>query len=710
MSFSYYNITPLILSRYADELSPLPAPIRGAELFRHTVEDMPLSILPDDLIPGWYGFETRPELPDPIPQLPFQSFFTEEQARIRRELHQNFQMRGSYSTGHTCIDYGRIVSCGMEDVLRQVQTEAAKPELSEEKQIMLNAMERSILAVGIYSRRYRELAMQMAQNADSESNRNRLLRMANALERVPMQPAENFYEGVVAVWLMHVLIAIADQSWASISLGLMDQYLYPLYCKSLQSGVSRDDCKNVLKNLFLLLDSYGDGACALNIGGLSADGHDQMNDLSELLIEVEKEMRLRSPILVVRVHPDMPQSILDSVIDLSLFQIGQPTFYGELPCREAVRLRGIDPQEASTFSVNSCMGLVIAGREIADMWGCVINMHLPLELAVNAGKPFFGEMPFSLKTPPLAEIHSTEELLQQYEKYLFEILPVVFANNFRTAQEAAQNSPDPLLSALTDGCIERGLDRAIGAFYNTITVECMGTINTGDAIRAIEQLVFQQHAYTLPQLMEAVKTNFEHSPEIHAALRKCDKYGAGIREVDSICARLGNMMADFCESHSFANFRYLPSLHTIDANIGHGAALGAMLDGRKAGEPVNKNANPTVDALTANPTGHILSAASFPQNRYSGGQPIDLYFDRNNLSTPEQRAKIRQLILTYFDLGGLQFQVNSIDPDILQKAFDAPEQYPHLIVRIGGYSARFVELGRGTQLDLIQRFRAASAS
>jgi formate C-acetyltransferase len=133
-----------------------------------------------------------------------------------------------------------------------------------------------------------------------------------------------------------------------------------------------------------------------------------------------------------------------------------------------------------------------------------------------------------------------------------------------------------------------------------------------------------------------------------------------------------------------------------------------MLDGRKAGEPVSKNANPTLDALSANPTGQILSAAALPQTRYSGGQPIDLYFDRNQLSTQEQRDKIRAFLLTYFSLGGLQIQVNSVDPDLLQKAYDQPEQYPHLIVRRGGYSVRFSDLSRAEQADLIQRFRNSS--
>ena len=65
------------------------------------------------------------------------------------------------------------------------------------------------------------------------------------------------------------------------------------------------------------------------------------------------------------------------------------------------------------------------------------------------------------------------------------------------------------------------------------------------------------------------------------------------------------------------------------------------------------------------------------------------------------RDKIKNLILTYFDLGGMQLQVNSADIKLLEKAHKEPDKYPFVIVRRGGYSDRFNELSPAVREDMI---------
>ena len=153
---------------------------------------------------------------------------------------------------------------------------------------------------------------------------------------------------------------------------------------------------------------------------------------------------------------------------------------------------------------------------------------------------------------------------------------------------------------------------------------------------------------------------------------------------------------------------FIPSLHTLDSNVSFGNRLYTTLDGRLKGQPVSKNAGPTNDVRCSDPTGVILSAAALPQENFSGGQPIDLYFDPALLESKASRDKIKALIQTYFQLGGLQVQVNSVDIGLLERAYEKPEDYPMVVVRIGGYSRRFTELSKKSQLEFIQRFRQES--
>ncbi len=694
----YYNILNNVTCKYFDELKNYPPYIRQAKLFQYTTEDLPLKIKDADRIAGWYGYEDS-ERPQNLEQkqFPHNQVPGDEQKTLWETVLRDLKIQIKFTSAHTCIDYETIVRNGLTHYLSLV--EGALREHPEDE--CLCAMKISLNAVCNYADRFASVAYEKARDTESPEQKQRFERIHFALRQVPRLGARNLLEAVQSVWIMHSLIPMAEMSWASISIGRIDQYLYPFYEKHIAEGGTKEEAKEILKNLFLLLDSYGDGACAMNIGGMDAEGNDQINDLSRLLIEVEKEMLLRAPIFAVRVTPEIPEDVLDSLIDFDLFKIGQPTFYSELPCRKAVAKRGIPESAAVHFSANSCMGLILAGREFADMWGIKFNSHLPLELAVNYGKPINRDLDLNLATPP-ADVTTFEELLQQYDRYLSELMSVC-ANVYEAlALEQEVNYPDPLLSALTDGCIRSRRDRATGATYNTVTVETMGLVNTCDALSVIKELVFEEKKYTLSELITAARENYEGREDLLSDISKCKKYGMNDPDVNSLIQRLGSMVSGACQKTCHDNRLFLPSLHTIDVNVGYGRWLYATLDGRKSGEPVNKNANPSNLLKKVEHTSHILSAAAFDQTDFSGGQPIDLYFDRSWFGTKEMKDKIKALIRTYLQLGGLQLQVNSIDVDLLEKAHKAPADYPFVIVRKGGYSVRFNQMGAAEREEFIQ--------
>jgi len=606
-----------------------------------------------------------------------------------------------------CIDYETILKKGYRHYARKVKNELINCSEGGKK-TYLEAMLISIDAIGSFIERIRQLVLEKAASSLDRENRERFTAMGEALRKVPMAGADDFFEALQSLWLAHSLAAIADNCWASISLGRADQYLYPFFQK-LKSPEEREKAAAFLRHFFRLLDSYGDGACALNIGGLDIHGNDQMNGLSELIIDTEKTMRLRAPILAARISKKTPERIFDSLIDKSLFSIGQPTFYAEESCREAVRKRGLSEEDAARFSVNSCMGLMIAGEEIADMWGWLFNAHLPLEMAINGGKGLHGDLPFAVekKTDVPGDADS---LFTFYEFYCTQVLKVCLDLNRKTALETACSQMRPLISALTAGCIESGLDRAVGAKYQNVTVEAMGLVNTANAITAMEALVFDAKKYSLADFAAAASSDFAGFTELRRDIQACPKYGEGSDKADANARRLAAVFASACKKFDFANTRYLASLHTLDANVAFGGRLYSTLDGRLKGEPVNKNAGATNDARNSGPTAMILSAASIDQTEFSGGQPVDVSFLGGALSSSEGRAKIKALIKTYFGLGGLQFQVNCVDSALLEKAYADPKKYPDVIVRIGGYSVRFADMGKQSQLELITRIKSEEAA
>ena len=175
--------------------------------------------------------------------------------------------------------------------------------------------------------------------------------------------------------------------------------------------------------------------------------------------------------------------------------------------------------------------------------------------------------------------------------------------SYKAARHCAWNNPNPFLSAITGGCIERGQDRAVGADYETVTVETFGLINTGNAITALDTLVFKRHSYTLEDIIAAARHDFSGCECMRQEILKCEKYGTSSPLADGYCGRLMDIVSAACKERDFGNTLYLPSLHTLDANVGYGKNLYTTLDGRLKGEPVNKNAGPTNDVRTGVPTG-----------------------------------------------------------------------------------------------------------
>lgn len=706
---------------------------RETAILRKALEILPIGINDTDVIAGNYGPKfAEPELLEAIKKADEEEFAESEEYKVRDEEERlvsgRYMLFGIYTPSHTCIDYETLITKGLNYYKKRIE-KRLEQGIDRYGAEYLNAMLYSIETVAMYAGRLKDLAEQKLKETGEGTQRANLERMVEALSRVPMEPARNLFEALQSMWIMHTAIPTSERSWASVSLGRMDMYLLPYYEKWLAEGHGEQEAVALVSEFFKTFDAYGDGSCALNIGP-------DFNAMSEVLLKVEKTVKLRSPIIAVRMSHDTPDEIYDKYIDKELFDIGQPTFYGEEACNAAMVYRGMAPEEG--HSINSCMGMVVVGKELADMWGCCVNMNLPLELAVNYGRPILGEFPPSLRqftdkvTPePPIDLDAVE---RNYARYIRAVVQYVVNENRKRSAWVSINRPNPLLSMMLDDCIHYGRDRAHASFkalgdqarqlfhgteeefntmrqgrgvrYHNVTVLSMGFAHAADALVCMKQLVFEQKKYTLDDLMEAAADNYEspRSAQIGADMRNCAKYADGSGEADKYAVYILNALADACEACYDGNIRYLPTCHTIDANVQFGNCVYASMDSRRAGEPFGKNAGAVMYAIKNTPTDLCVSSAGLPCERFSGGVPIDIYVSENILSSKENRDKFRGLLRTYFDMGGMQVQVNSVSIDLLKKAYEDPESYPHVIVRKGGFSIYFTDMLREVQKDMIDRF------
>jgi formate C-acetyltransferase len=133
-----------------------------------------------------------------------------------------------------------------------------------------------------------------------------------------------------------------------------------------------------------------------------------------------------------------------------------------------------------------------------------------------------------------------------------------------------------------------------------------------------------------------------------------------------------------------------------------GSVIGALPDGRKAGNPLSEGISPVQGADRNGPTAVIRSAAKLDHIR-TGGTLLNQKFLPQVLADDAGITKLAQLVRTYFRMDGHHIQFNVVDGDTLKRAKRHPDDYRDLIVRVAGYSDYFVDLTEDLQNEIIRR-------
>ena len=311
------------LVRYKEETADMTKPEKEVYLFQKYLENIPIYIEADDQFAGWYGY---PEGQEPEEILEFSKTgpnkFTDRYPadHPRWALDKNYSFNAcGYDRGHDLMDSKRILSRGLNAYIKDVEERLTQVSADCQERIYLSAMKKALEASRIFSDRYADLARKMAEETADDAEKARLLRIEKVCRKVPMNPPEDFYEAIQAIYFLYSLNCISDDGWVSVSFGSFDQYMYPYYQKSLEKGCTAEEMESLLVQLYAMLDIYEGQDCALCIGGMDENGKDLTNELSYLVVSAEKKSRKRAPLLAVRINPNTPKKLMDELVDSKLF-------------------------------------------------------------------------------------------------------------------------------------------------------------------------------------------------------------------------------------------------------------------------------------------------------------------------------------------------------------------------------------------------------
>lgn len=758
-----------VITELAKENPGMPKNVLRAKSFKRCCETAPLVIQENELIVGapngapragafspdiaWRWMEEEIDTISNRPQDPF--FISDEDKKIMRE--ELFPFWKGRSIDEYCEDQFReagvwelsgesfvsdcsyhqlngggdsnpgydviLMKKGMLDIQNEAKEHLEKLDYQNPDDIQKIYFYKSLIdtteGVMIYARRLSEYAAQLAQQESNPKRKAELQKISEINAKVPANKPDTFWEAIQAVWTIESLLVV-EENQTGMSIGRVDQYMYPFFKKDLATGKMNEfeafelaGCMLIKMSEMMWITSEGGSKffagyqpfVNMCVGGVTREGHDATNELTYLLMDAVRHVKVYQPSLACRIHNRSPREYLKKIVDVVRAGIGFPACHFDDTHIKMMLAKGVSIEDARDYCLMGCVEPQKSGR--LYQWTSTAYTQWPIciELVLNRGVPlWYGKE----VCPDMGDIsqfktyEQFEEAVKEQIKYITKWSSVATVITQRVHRELA---PKPLMSLMYEGCMESGKDVSSGgAMYNFGPgVVWSGLATYADSMAAIKKLVFDDKKYTLEELNRALKADFVGYDQVRTDCLNAPKYGNDDDYADLIAAEL----IHFTEAeHRQYKTLYSELCHgtlSISNNTPLGQMTGASANGRKAWIPLSDGISPSQGADFKGPTAIVKSISKMANDTMNMGMVHNFKIMSGLLDTPEGEESLITLLKTASILGNGEMQFNYLDNETLLEAQRHPEQYRDLIVRVAGYSAFFVELCQDVQDEIISR-------
>ena len=442
----------------------------------------------------------------------------------------------------------------------------------------------------------------------------------------------------------------------------------------------------------------------VTVGGIGRDGKDVSNELSYIFLEVMDELRMRQPNYHARVHKDAPGQYLDKTFEIISSGANSPALYNDDVIVETLVRNGYDPSDARDYTAVGCVEPVCQGKSFSSTDAALFNVPIMLELALNQGRRFGSHSQTGPKTMPVSKMTTMDDVKQAFETQLGHFTKRLIRDLQAIERANAAYHPTPLTSMLLDGCLENGFcSTSGGAAYNFSGIQCVGPVDTGDALYAIDKAVYQDRKLTLPELVALLKRDLDDE-KWKTYFRRLDKFGNDNEKVDDyILYVLDAFTGNLNGRMNTRGGKYTTGLYSVTSHQYFGEVTGTLPNGRRKGESFSAGISPANGQDGLGPTAMLNSVNRIDATNFANGLNLNVKWDSNAIRGKTGRLALKNIFKTYFRRGGMQVQFNVFDPSILLEARDNPDAYPNLLVRVSGYSAYFNDLTPQMKDEIIRR-------
>jgi len=678
------------------------------------VDDETRRVQKEEIIPFWKGRSIRDRI--------FEEVGDDWKSAYGAGLFTEFQEQRA--PGHTVLD-DKIYSKGFTDFKKEIEKSIERLDFEGdphafEKREELRAMDIAADALIAFAKRHEERLRELASTEGDPKRKSELEEMAEICARVPAYRPRTFREALQYYWFVHLGVITELNTWDSFNPGRLDRHLLPFYKHDVQSGnLTKEGARELLQSFWIKFNNqpappkvgvtaqesntYTD-FCLINLGGVTEEGSDAVNELTYLILDVIEEMRLLQPSSMVQISRKNPDDYLLRALRIVRTGFGQPSLFNTEAIVEELLRQGKSIEDARNGGASGCVETGAFGKESYILTG-YFNLTKVLEITLHNGRdPRSGEL-IGIETGDPARFGGFDELYEAFERQLRHFIDIKIEGNVIIERLWADYLPAPFMSLLIDDCIAKGRDyNDGGARYNSSYIQGVGLGTITDSLTAIRYHVYDKKTLGLDDLVDALDNDFDGREDLRSRLLDgTPKYGNDDDYADKIASRVFESFFDTVDGRpNTKDGHFRINMLPTTSHIYFGSVVGATADGRHAGEPLSEGISPVQGADRKGPTAVLKSAAKIDHLK-TGGTLLNQKFTPQVLADDEGLEKLGHLIRAYFAMDGHHIQFNVVTAETLRRAQQEPEKYRDLIVRVAGYSDYFVDLGVELQDEIIRR-------
>lgn len=683
-----------------DRFGDLPHGEKLARAMGYAIENQPVFAYEGDRIGGRIYYNEAP-ITQKCPALDYRS---EGERKFKElypqadELFRN-QLISKVSQGHITWFFDRILTHGTEGY-RALFEEALKHARDDRAEEFYRGVIIMLDALQAFNDKHIE-AYERLGNSE----------LAARMRKVPRYPAETFREAVQAFFMQHIVV-MRENPFGGNGPGRLDYYLWPYLDRDLKAGrCTLEEAKEIIDELFLRLDERiykrDRWVEAIVVGGTYPNGASAVNPLTYIMIESIMDLNITHPSIYVRFPENPPEELVKLSAKFMMSGNNRAQILYDPAVIGALVKNGAPYRDAVEYACGGCMEVGIQGMTSDFLYIGWQNTPKMLELMVTGGQCLVTGNQYTVfqSEKGLAGYSDFESFYRDFIQEAGRITEIFLREQDVYSEIAEKNRPSYLISSMIDNCLASGRNmHAGGAKYHDYGGTHLGLPNVADGLFAIKKAVFDDKLCTADELIAALKADFNGYEKLQAILKNLPKYGMDNEEADAMARRV---MSDFSDMYLKYRTRWgghgKPVILTFIYSPSAAKILGATPDGRNAHQGVAHGVGPACGSMRDGITAAINSCGRIPFDKFSGGASTMWDFD----SSWANEQIIEAVLRTFMDKGGQIFQGNTTPLEELIDAKQHPEKYEHLMVRVGGYSARFVNLEPALQDEIIGRMRHA---